>query len=161
MPTTVSDKTGDHFSEVFGNKRGADRPEEDAAPPIDGGLTPSVLCAGGCGKLIQLSDIKDRDGDVGPLCCSQCFSSGVKSIVASLQGTQQNPPSHGAPAKAAKRYTRRTISAANRENRKTNKRRWRKCFFSRPFGHEWVPPDAAEDWEEPYRCVGCGKRRKK
>jgi len=158
MSATVSDKTGDHFSEVFGNKRGADRPDEDT-PTAE--LEAGAFCASGCGNPItKPPSVEDWDGDVRVFYCDQCGGH-VGGTVANLNATQQSPPSHGTPAKEARRTHRKTAIAELKETRRANKRRWHKCFLSRPFGHEWVPPDATEDWEEPPHCVGCGKRQNK
>lgn len=43
-----------------------------------------------------------------------------------------------------------------RTEAKVERRRHRRCFFTQPYGHKYVPVEGTELWSE---CVGCGKRK--
>jgi len=80
MPTALSD-THDRFTELFGTKRGSDRPEEDpasfAAAPGAG-----VLCAGGCGARVVPAGTDDCEAQSGPWYCDHCFAEERKKLEA-------------------------------------------------------------------------------
>jgi len=82
MPDTLTD-IHDHFTEVFGSKRGAVRPDDidgtDQRPNLGlplkaGNEERGPLCAGTCGKHVMPATADDCGGDQeGPWYCPECF----------------------------------------------------------------------------------------
>jgi len=94
MPAMVADAQ-DRFSELFGNKRGADRPDEDVAFSADE-LKAGVPCAGGCGTRVVPVSSEDCGAQSGPWYCDRCFTLERKKLEA-----RRGTPPRGAVADPA------------------------------------------------------------
>jgi len=151
VAATVADAQ-DRFTDVFGNKRGANRPECDIiAVPDSSSL--GVPCGGGCGARVIPSIPIVAGGDVGTWYCSQCSEEEGKRRTKEMALAQQR--ARTTPMTSEERYL------ASLTHWRHVRWRFSKCFFSRPFGHAWVPDEDPEEWESPPHCANCRKMRRK
>jgi len=143
MPTMVTD-VHDHFTEVFGTKRGAVRPEDDVPVGIeDEALVPQIIpditgvCPSGCSlplsarKLLSFAYI---DGSPSVFYCPRCRV--PTNAVGADQSTVASP-AQSARTKERFAELQRAEEGQRRREMKAEKRRWHKCFFSRPLGHAY------------------------
>jgi len=168
----MSDVAGDvydHFTEVFGNKRGATRPDGEPSSAQEG-----IPCAGGCGRYLAPDDpeVKRQLGH-----CDQCSDVRV-AVEVNLRGVADRPiPSAPFTSMAKKAMAEHVAwhdmagSQANFPNgmmsempipgRKGWTSRQFKCFFTRPFGHLWVSKKMYGRPLYMCNCLSCGKWEQK
>jgi len=78
MPTPTVTDVQDRFTELFGNKRGAGRPEGDIIATPNSQL--GEPCAGGCGARVMPVGSEDWGAQAGPWYCGVCFAAEKRKI---------------------------------------------------------------------------------
>lgn len=96
MPATLAD-AHDHFTDVFGTKRGANRPEHEA--PITFGSS-GVPCAGDCGARVMPEDTEDGKTQIGPWYCEECFAAAKEEYEARMAALGCAAPKIASPEPA-------------------------------------------------------------
>jgi len=154
MPAMVAD-TQDRFTELFGTRRGADRPEEELNAEQESIASP---CAGGCGSQIETSEANQLGPDMPFHYCAPCLPI-ARSFLARAEAVNKKDATIDITAKRAAAEPKRAEKTRRRRAYRAAKWRFRKCYFSRPFGHVFVlmenPPIMVRG--RAYECAGCGK----
>jgi len=171
MPTMATD-VQDHFTEVFGTKRGADRPDDDVlAITEDEALVPSAIadvagfCPGGCGCTLTARRL--LLGQVTPTFqCQHCYI--LTNVAGDKQEEQGSPVSPGQVKRELSRSRRSERRSAEeklrRQEKRDEKRRFLRCFFSWPLGHAY-PQGVRRSVRmslcggDANVCAACGKFR--
>jgi len=93
MPATLTD-AHDHFTELFGTKRGANRPEQEAPVTLD---SSGVLCAGGCGARVMPTVTGEHGTQGGPWYCEECFAAAKEEYEARMNALGCGAPKIASP----------------------------------------------------------------